>query len=111
MNFASKTYYTIKTVKPHCRILVEYCHTVNLYKILSPMATLKQWNKHSTTGVLISSIQQTSLITKYLNSAQSDNFLTFYFHIFTMKNPVTRSSPRSLNVHDSKIFSILISSL
>lgn len=111
MNFASKTYYIIKTVKPHCRILVEYCQTVNLCKILSPMATLKHWNKHSTTGVLISSIQQTSLITKYLNSGQSDNFLTFYFHIFTMKNPVTSSSPRALNVHDSKIFPILISSL
>lgn len=111
MSLASKTYYIIKTVKPHCRILVEYCQTVNQCKILSPMATLKHCNKHSTTGVLISSTQQTSLITNYLNSGQSDNFLTFHFHIFTMKNPVTSSSPRALNVHDSKIFPILISSL
>lgn len=84
---------------------------LNLCKILSLTATLKHWNKHNTTGVLISSIQQTSLITRYLNSGQSDNFLTFYFHIFTMKNPVTSSTPRALNAHDSKIFSILISSL
>lgn len=30
MNFASKTYYTIKTVKPHCRILDEYCQTESM---------------------------------------------------------------------------------